>query len=102
MIPESYFFLFTNDKIKKWEMKVKIISLYLTVFCFSKQKENMWECKIIIICEKLKNIMRKKIRNILINIFILHYYLLTLNVMPYKINRKILNLTSSIFNICYI
>jgi len=42
-------------------------------FFFSKQIKNMWECEIIISCEKLKNKMRKKIKNILINIFILQY-----------------------------
>jgi len=42
-------------------------------FFFSKWKENMWKCEINITCEKMKNTMRKKIKNILINIFIIYY-----------------------------
>jgi len=42
-------------------------------FFFKTEKKNMWECEIIISCGKLKNKMRKKIKNILINIFILRY-----------------------------
>jgi len=85
-------------KKNKWEMKAKIINLYLTVFLFKTEKKTC-ECEIIISCWKLKNTMKKKIKSILINIFILitfnfmFYYLLTLNIMSYRINRKISNLT---------
>jgi len=60
---------------EKMRDQSKLINLYLTVFIFfkTKRKENMWKCKINLICGKLKNTMRKKIKNILINIFILHY-----------------------------
>ena len=41
-------------------MKAKRISLYLTAFFYSKQKENMTECEINIICRKLKKYNKKE------------------------------------------
>jgi len=42
----------TKMEDDKWEMKAKIMSLFLTFFFLQKQKENIWEWEMITICEK--------------------------------------------------
>jgi len=53
----------TRKEYDKWEMRAKIMNL-----CLQKQ-EKIWEWEMIIICEKLKKTMRRKIKTILINIW---------------------------------